>query len=44
VACRYLFELTVAETAETLGISVGAVKRHAYRGLRSLHTVLEGTR
>jgi len=44
VACRYLFELTVAETAETLGISDGAVKRHAHRGLRSLHTVLEGTR
>jgi RNA polymerase sigma-70 factor (sigma-E family) len=44
VACRYLLELTVAETAETLGISDGAVKRHAYRGLRSLHTALEVTR
>ena len=44
VTCRYLLELTVAETAETLGISDGAVKRHAYRGLRALHTALEVTR
>jgi RNA polymerase sigma-70 factor (sigma-E family) len=44
VTCRYLLELTVAETAETLGISGGAVKRHAHRGLRALHTALEATR
>lgn len=44
VACRYLLELTVAETAETLGISDGAVKRHTHRGLRALHTTLEMTR
>jgi RNA polymerase sigma-70 factor (sigma-E family) len=44
VACRYLLELTVAETAETLGISDGAVKRHTHRGLHALHTVLEVTR
>ena len=44
VACRYLLELSVAETAETLGITDGAVKRHAHRGLRSLHTALEVTR
>jgi RNA polymerase sigma-70 factor (sigma-E family) len=44
VACRYLLELSVAETAETLGISDGAVKRHAHRGLQSLHTALEVTR
>lgn len=44
VACRYLMELSVAETAETLGISDGAVKRHTFRGLRSLHTSLEVTR
>ena len=44
VACRYLMELSVAETAETLGISDGAVKRHAHRGLQALHTVLEVTR
>jgi RNA polymerase sigma factor (sigma-70 family) len=44
VACRYLLELSVAETAETLDISDGAVKRHAHRGLRALHTVLEVSR
>lgn len=44
VACRYLLELSVAETAETLGITDGAVKRHAHRGLQSLHTALEVTR
>jgi RNA polymerase sigma-70 factor (sigma-E family) len=44
VTCRYLLELSVAETAETLGISGGAVKRHAHRGLRALHTALEVTR
>lgn len=43
LSCRYLLELSVAETAETLGISVGAVKQHAHRGLRSLHTALEVT-
>lgn len=44
VTCRYLLELTVAETAETLGISDGAVKWHAHRGLRALHTALEVSR
>lgn len=44
VACRFLLELTVAETAETLGISDGAVKRHTHRGLHALHTALEVTR
>ena len=44
VACRYLLGLSVAETAETLGISDGTVKRHAHRGLHSLHTALEVTR
>jgi RNA polymerase sigma-70 factor (sigma-E family) len=44
VACRYLLELSVAETAETLGISDGAVKRHTHRGLQSLHTALEVAR
>jgi RNA polymerase sigma-70 factor (sigma-E family) len=44
VTCRYLLELSVAETAETLGISGGAVKRHLHRGLRALHTALEVTR
>jgi len=44
VACRYLLELSVAETAETLGISAGSVKRHAHRGLSALHDALEVTR
>jgi DNA-directed RNA polymerase specialized sigma24 family protein len=44
ITCRYLLELTVAETAETLGISGGAVKQHAHRGLRALHTALEVAR
>lgn len=44
VACRYLLELSVSETADTLGISAGAVKRHAHRGLHALHTALEGSR
>jgi len=41
VACRYLLDLSVAETAELLMISDGSVKRHAHRGLRTLHTCLE---
>lgn len=44
LACRYLLELTVSETADTLGISGGAVKRHTHRGLQALHTALEGSR
>jgi len=41
VACRYLLELSIAETAELLGMSDGSVKRHAHRGLQTLHTCLE---
>ena len=44
VACRYFLELSVAETAETLGISDGSVKRHTHRGLHALHTALEVAR
>ena len=43
VACRYLLELSVAETAELLELSDGSVKRHAHRGLRALHTSLEAS-
>ena len=43
VACRYLLELSVAETAELLNISDGSVKRHAHRGLRALHTSLDAS-
>lgn len=44
LACRYLLDLSVAETSETLGISEGAVKSHTHRGLHTLHRTLEGTR
>lgn len=43
VACRYLLELSVAETAALLAISDGSVKRHTHRGLRTLHTSLEAS-
>jgi RNA polymerase sigma-70 factor (sigma-E family) len=36
VVCRYFLELSVAETAETLDIAVGSVKRHAHRGIEAL--------
>lgn len=41
VALRYLEDLSEAETAEVLGISVGTVKSHASRGLERLREVLE---
>jgi len=40
LVCRYLLDLTVAETSETVGISSGAVKSHTHRGLHSLHEIL----
>ena len=36
LACRYVLELTVAETAQLLQISDGAVKAHTHRGLQAL--------
>lgn len=36
LACRYVLELSVAETAQLLQISEGAVKSHTHRGLRAL--------
>jgi len=41
VVCRYYLELSEAETAELLGISVGSVKRHAHRAREALLTLLE---
>jgi RNA polymerase sigma-70 factor (sigma-E family) len=41
---RYYGQLSEAEIADTLGISRGAVKTHASRGLRSLRTVMEVNR
>ena len=36
LACRYVLELSVAETAQLLAISEGAVKSHTHRGLKAL--------
>jgi RNA polymerase sigma factor (sigma-70 family) len=44
LACRYVLELSVAETAQLLQISEGAVKAHAHRGLRVLQQRIEVTR
>lgn len=38
VVLRYYEDLNEAATADTLGISVGAVKTHAHRGLAALRT------
>ena len=44
LACRYVLELSVAETAQLLHISEGAVKAHTHRGLRVLKQRIEVTR
>jgi RNA polymerase sigma-70 factor (ECF subfamily) len=44
VALRYFLECSTAETAETLGISDGAVKTHLRRALASLARQLESLR
>jgi RNA polymerase sigma factor (sigma-70 family) len=44
LACRYVLELSVAETAQLLGISEGSVKAHAHRGLQNLQQRIEVTR
>ena len=36
LACRYVLELSVAETAQLLEISEGSVKVHAHRGLQTM--------
>lgn len=41
---RYYAECTEAETADTLGISVGAVKSHTHRAITALGKKLETTR
>jgi RNA polymerase sigma factor (sigma-70 family) len=40
---RYYSDLSEAQIADTLGISQGAVKSHASRGLAALRTLLETT-
>jgi RNA polymerase sigma-70 factor (sigma-E family) len=44
LACRYVLELSVAETSELLGISEGSVKTHTHRGLESLNQRIEVAR
>lgn len=44
LACRYVLELSIAETAQLLDISEGSVKTHAHRGLKALHEQMEATR
>jgi RNA polymerase sigma factor (sigma-70 family) len=44
LACRYVLELSVAETAQLLQISEGSVKVHAHRGLHALQQRIEVTR
>lgn len=41
VVCRYYLDLSIAETAELLGVTVGSVKRHAHRALQALTSRLE---
>lgn len=44
VVLRYGSDLSEAQVADLLGISAGAVKSHAHRGLAALRDVLGGTR
>lgn len=41
VALRYLADLSEAQTAAALGVSVGAVKTHVHRGLATLRGTLD---
>jgi RNA polymerase sigma factor (sigma-70 family) len=43
LACRYVLELSVAETAQLLQISEGSVKAHTHRGLQALQQRIEVT-
>jgi len=44
LACRYVQELSVAETAQLLQISEGSVKAHTHRGLQVLQQRIEVNR
>ena len=44
LACRFVLELSVAETAQLLEISVGSVKAHTHRGLQVLQQRIEVAR
>ena len=43
LACRYVLELSVAETAQLLQISEGSVKTHTHRGLQALQRITRVT-
>lgn len=44
LACRYVLELSVAETAQLLQVSEGTVKVHTHRGLQALQQRIEVAR
>lgn len=44
LACRFVLELSIAETADLLEISEGSVKTHTHRGLKSLQQRIEVAR
>jgi RNA polymerase sigma-70 factor (ECF subfamily) len=44
LACRFVLELSVAETAQLLEMSTGAVKTHTHRGLQALQQRIEVAR
>ena len=44
LACRYVLEMSVAETAQLLEISEGSVKAHTHRGLHALQQRIEVAR
>jgi RNA polymerase sigma factor (sigma-70 family) len=44
LACRFVLELSVAETARLLEISEGSVKAHTHRGLEALQQRIEVAR
>jgi RNA polymerase sigma factor (sigma-70 family) len=44
LACRFVLELSVAETAQLLDMSTGSVKAHTHRGLQALQQRIEVAR
>ena len=44
LACRFVLEMSVAETAQLLEISTGSVKTHTHRGLQALQQRIEVAR
>ncbi len=40
LVCRYLLEMSEAETSQALEIGVGSVKQHAHRARTTLHTMM----